>query len=85
MGGEEARDCDWARKGTTVGKALMQRVAWACVEVFLGRKRVLGQDWPHILPKDPEALSICHGPDFLPGSLMTEKTGSGRLSFTNVY
>lgn len=64
LGGEEARDCDWARKGTAAGKVLLRRVAWACVEAIWGGKR-LGQDWPVISPKDSEIVSMCHGPGSL--------------------
>lgn len=38
LGGEEARDCDWALKGTAAGKVLLRRVAWACVEAIWGGK-----------------------------------------------
>lgn len=73
LDGEEARDCDWAQKGTTVRKVLMRRVVGAWVEDYLGRKRGLGQKWPLISLKDPEALSICHGPGYLPGTPMIEQ------------
>lgn len=41
LGGEEMRDCDWVRKGIVVGKVLMRRVVWVCVEGYLGWKRGL--------------------------------------------
>lgn len=69
LGGEEPAHCDWARKGTAVGKVLM---AWACVQGYLGRKRGLGQDWSPILPEGPGALSICRGSGSLPGAPRTE-------------
>ena len=36
LGGEEPKHCDWARKGTAVGKVLMGREAWVCVQGYLG-------------------------------------------------
>lgn len=71
LGGEEPRHCDWARKGTAVGKVLMGREAWACVQGYLGQKRPLGQDWSLISPEGSGALSICPRPGSLPGAPRT--------------
>lgn len=38
LGGEEARDCDWAREGPAAGKVLLRRLASACVEAVWGGK-----------------------------------------------
>lgn len=68
-----------------VGKVPMRRVVWTFVPGCLRREIDLGQEWPLISPKDSETVSICHGPGFLPGAPMTERTESGRLSCTKVY